>query len=95
MISFSTASYTQPINNKLFGDLFLTEIIFDFSKRNIDKKYSASSALNIMNNFRQHRKMINNYNLQYFKNIIIKLLSSDFICKTDKYKLEKSFNNFY
>ena len=95
LISFSTASYTQPINNKLFGDLFLTEIIFDFSKRNIDKKYSASSALNIMNNFRQYRKTINNYNLQYFKNIIIKLLSSDFICKTDKYKLEKSFHNFY
>ena len=37
-----SASYTQNINNKLFGELFFLDVMFDFSKNTSDKNYVVS-----------------------------------------------------
>jgi glycosyltransferase involved in cell wall biosynthesis len=54
-----TASSTQPINNNFFGLLFWLEIIFDFSKNNENKNYSAQAALYITKIYFKYKSIIN------------------------------------
>ena len=94
LISSSTASITQPINNKFFGELFLIDIIFDFSKNTEDKKYSAFAALYTMKIYYKYKSTINKSNLTYFNSIVLKIINSKHICIDIKYKLSLSFGNF-
>ena len=94
LISSLTASSWQPINNKFFGELFLLDIIFDFSKNNEDKIYSVYAALYIMNNYYKDKSIINKSNLSYLNSIIFKIESSKYINKDNKSILMKEFQKF-
>ena len=75
--SFSTSSYTQPINNKLFGALFLLNIIFDFSKRK-NKYLTIQYALRIKKNYKLNQFKFCK-NLLFLKFILKKILKCKFI----------------
>ena len=84
LLSPTTASNTQPINNIFFGLLFWLEIIFDFSKNNDDKNYSVSAALYIIKEYLKNKSIISKENLLYLNNIIIKIMKSKYISKKNK-----------
>ena len=94
LISKSTASYTQPINNHFFGELFFTEIIFDFSNNNHNKIFALFSAMFILKKFYQKRSLIKRNNIQYLNNIISKILNSKHISIYNKNNLISSFHKF-
>jgi len=94
LIRPSQASNTQPINNKFFGELFLLEIIYDFSRKSEEKNYSILAALYIIRHYNKYKSIINNYNLLYLKKIIMKIFKSQFLNEKDKYKLITSFYKF-
>ena len=94
LISPLTASYTQPINNHFFGDLFLTEIIFDFSNNNHNKIFSLFSTLNTLKNFYKKRAIIKQNNLDYLNSIVMKILNSEYIDTKNKHKLSAYFHKF-
>ena len=94
MSSSFSASSTQPINNNFFGLLFLLDIIFDFSKNNENKNYSAQAALYITKFYFKYKSIINKTNLSCLKNIIFKIIKSKHINKKYKCILHKSLNHF-
>ena len=93
--SLKTASFIQPINNKFYGELFLAEIIFDFTEKNKDKNYSVYMVLNSIKSYIKFKSIINKHNLKYFSEIIFKLIKSRYISKLNKFQLINSFHNFY
>jgi len=95
LISSSTASSMQPINNKFFGSAFLLDIIYDFSKNNENKKFSVSAALDIMKYYYKYKTLINKKNLSYLKSIIIKISKSKYITFNQKNCVIKEFQKFY
>ena len=94
LLSTSTASSVQPINNKFFGALFLIDIIFDFSKNNEDKNYSVFAALYLMKHYFKDKFIINKNNFSYLKSIIFKIQKSEYIKEKNKQILIKQFHNF-
>ena len=94
LISSLTASSWQPINNKFFGELFLLDIIFEYSKNSEDKIYSVYAALYIMNSYYKDKSIINKSNLSFLNSIILKIESSIYISKNNKNILRKEFQKF-
>jgi len=95
LISTSTASSLQPINNKFFGILFLLDIIYDFSKNNEEKIYSVYAALYIMKYYYKDKHYINKNNLSYLKTIIYKIKKSKYISDKNKNIVLKEFQKFF
>ena len=94
LISPLSATSLQPINNKLFGLLFLLDIIFDYSSNNEVRKYSVFAALYIMKYYHKDKPIINMNNLVYLKNIIFKIKKSKYIDENYKNILLKKLENF-
>ena len=91
LVSPTTASLTQPINNNIFGLLFFLEIIFDFSRNNENKNYSVSAALYIIKEYFKNKININKENLLYLNKIVNKIMKSKYINIKNKKFLEKKF----
>ena len=87
--SFSTSTFTQPINNILFGEIFLLEIIFDFSK-NTFKNFAASHALYINRRYKLNMT-IKDKNILYLKNVLTKLLNCKYISEIYKKKINENY----
>ena len=85
-----SASYTQNINNKLYGELFFLDVMFDFSHNNSDKNYAVSYALRI-NNYYKLNNFINSTIDNYLKIILSKIIKSKYITNKNRNKLELSF----
>ena len=79
LTSSSTASFTQPINNNFFGEIFLANICFDFSANNEDKIFSAYILLATLKYYYNLKSTINKNNKQYLNNTISKILKSKYI----------------
>ena len=91
----NTASNTQPIELKIFGELFLLDIIFDFSGNNIEEKnLLIDQALYIYKGYKINR-YINNTNSNYLKSIIKKIFNCKYTSKLNKRKIKKLFITFF
>ena len=91
LISEKTSSYTQNSDNKTFAEIFLLEILLDFSKNNFNtKKFVVEKALEIKNYAFFH--INNNKNYQYLKKVLEKLLKCKFISEDNKFKIKQYFN---
>ena len=90
----STASFSLVEDIRLFGEIFLLDIIFDFSKNNIAKNYAVLGAFYVK---RKHKinKFVNSTNLIYFKSVLNKFLIDPLITIYNKYKIKKEFNFFF
>ena len=87
--SNSSASNIQPKKNKLFGELFLLNILFDFSKSN-DKNLIVFFRIKIIKN---SSKLKEYRNLSFLKFILKKILKCKFVKDINKKYLYKYFKN--
>ena len=95
LISPTTASLTQPINNKFFSSVFLLDIIYDFSKNNENKIFSVYASLDIMKYYYKYKSIINKKNLSFLKSVIFKIIKSRYINYKNKNCILKEFQRFY
>ena len=95
LTSPSTASFTQPINNNFFGELFLADILFDFTQECEDKNYSALFLLNSIKNYFNSKSAINKTNMQFLNKTISKILKSKYIQIEKKIELNIYFHAYY
>lgn len=88
LMSSKTACYTQPDENKLFGEIFLLDTLFDFSKNDFQtKKYVVIKAIEISKiNFFQ-KAIINTKNRKYLNYVIKKIIECKYISNIDKKKV--------
>ena len=91
--SFSTSTFTQSIHNIIFGEIFLLETIFDFSKNNTDKNYAAHHALYINRRYNL-KKLVKGKNILYLKNILTKIMNCAFISNYLKKRIKQYYIGF-
>lgn len=82
----------MSLNKKIFCDIFFLDVIFKFSKKNINKNFASEY---LIKNKRFLNILINKQNQIYLKNIIKKLINSKFITKNNKKKILKKYKRFY
>ena len=94
LVSRITASFTQSYNNKIFGEIYLLNIIFDFSKNNSNKNLAADYALFIKRHYNYNKSQMdkNHYYLNY---TLQKIINCKFISKQNKVNIQKSFKKFF
>jgi len=91
-LSGSTATFVQPNSVRLFGDLYVLDVLYDFSK-NEDKNYAVTLAYNIKRGYRVYQ-FHNDTNLIYFRSIIQKLNNSPYITNENKKRINRDFSFF-
>lgn len=85
LMSKNTACYTQSNANKLFGEIFFLDTLFDFSKNDFkNKKYAVLKALEIKNEDIFKEGFNNTRNQNFFKYVLKKITNSKYITKEDK-----------
>ena len=90
-----TASNTQSIDYKIFGDIYFLDIIFDFSKNNTeDKNLIVGQAIYIYKKYR-FTEYNNSCNSKYFRYVLKKLINCKYLNKLNKRKLKKIFSSFF
>lgn len=90
-----TASNTQSIDSKIFGDIYFLDIIFDFSKNNTeDKNLIVGQAIYIYKKYR-FTKYNNSCNSKYFRYVLNKLINCKYLNKLNQRKLKKIFSSFF
>ena len=87
------ASQAQSDENKLFGEIFLADILYDFSKNNTDKNLAAYHALYFGRKYNLQRNA-NEKVLPYLKNVLIKILNSKYVTEENKNQLKLKFEGF-
>ena len=92
LVNNSTASFSMNNDIKLFGEIFLVDVLYDFSKNNSDKNYALMTAYNIKNKF--ENLFANDTNIIYFKSILNKFLKSQYLSFEVKNKIIIDFKNF-
>ena len=93
LMSEKTASFTQSNNSKIFGEIFLMDTIFDFSNNDYEsKKLVIGKALEI----RQYDffNLQDNYNYNYMKYVLKKILNSEYISLKDKDIILNNYKNY-
>ena len=85
-----TATYTQPKNNKLLGEIFLLDVLFDFTKNNSDKNVAVSHAVNIK--YKYNFTEINNTTRLYFRSVLEKIMNCSLITKMKKSQIKYLYN---
>ena len=91
LVSENTSSFTQSSDSKTFGEIYLLDILFDFSRNNFEtKKYVVDKALEIKNY--EFFKIKNEKNKNYLKTVLEKMMKCKYISNEDKYKLKQYFN---
>ena len=70
-IGRNTASYTQPINSKIFGEIFFLDIMYDFSRNNThDKNLIIEQALYIYKRYEYYNITNDKTNFYYLKLVL-------------------------
>jgi hypothetical protein len=86
----NSAEHSMPNSHKLFGEIFLLDVIFDFTNNDFkSKKFAFYQAMTIRNS--TYFKSLNKINIIFLKKTLKKLLSSPFIKKKDKTQLRINF----
>ena len=92
----NTASSTQSINSRIFGDIFFLNIMLDFSSNNKKEKNLIVGQLFYIYKRYNYFKFNNDTNSYILKNVISKIMTRDkFLSKLNKRKIKKSFKSFF
>jgi len=89
----TTASFTQSIKKKIFGEIFLLDIIFDFLQNNVYKNSVVYYSF-VVQNYYNLTKFSNTTNDIYLKYVIKKIINSKFITDKNKKEVKKRFIEF-
>ncbi len=88
----NTASSTQSINSRIFGDIFFLNIMLDFSSNNTKEKNLIVGQLFYIYKRYNYFKFNNDTNSYLLKNVISKIITRDkFLSKLNKRKIKKNF----
>jgi glycosyltransferase involved in cell wall biosynthesis len=91
----STATYTQSIESKIFGDIFFLDIIFDYTKNNIkEKNLIVGQAIYIYKRYGFH-KFTNDANSIYLRFVLNKIFNCKYLNKLNRRKITKIFSEFF
>ena len=92
----NTASSTQSINSRIFGDIFFLNILLDFSSNNKKEKNFIVGQLFYIYKRYNYFKFNNDTNSYLLKNVISKIITRDkFLSKLNKRKIKKIFKSFF
>ena len=92
----NTASSTQSINSRIFGDIFFLNIMLDFSSNNTKEKNLIVGQLFYIYKRYNYFKFNNDTNSYILKNVISKIMTRDkFLSKLNKRKIKKIFKSFF
>ena len=94
LISNKSASFKLSKDHILFCKIYLLDILFIFTKNDINEKKIVTYYLFFI--FDKHflsKIPLNNENRMYFKVVLKKILESEFILSNDKDKIKKMFMN--
>lgn len=90
---FNVSSNIKLIN-KLLGEIFLLEVIFDFSKNNFYKNYAVYHALFIKNRYNV-KKLLIKKKLLYLRSIINKIIKCKYITDKNKNIIKEKYKDIY
>ena len=89
----NSASESMPNSNKLFGEIFFLDIIYDFTENNFkSKKFAVYKAFNIRDGI--YFKSLNKDSIFYLKIVLKKMLSCKYISQQDKINIKIKFKAF-
>ena len=92
----NTASSTQSINSRIFGDIFFLNIMLDFSSNNKKEKNLIVGQLFYIYKRYNYFKFNNDTNSYLLKNVISKIITRDkLLSKLNKRKIKKIFKSFF
>ena len=95
-MGINTASFTQPTNSKLFGEIFFLDILFDFSRNNTyDKNLIIGQAIYIYKRYQFYNFINDTNNFSYLKGVLNKLINCKYLSKLNNRKIRKLFTYFY
>ena len=86
----STATKTQPKDNKLLGEIFLLDVLFEFSKNNSNKNIAASHIVNVKSKY-DLKHIKNNSTRLYLKSILEKMLNCSLFTKFKRYQIKQIY----
>jgi len=89
----STATKTQPKDNKLLGEIFLLDVLFEFSKNNSNKNIAGSHLVNIKSKYDLNH-INNNFTRYYLKSILEKMNNCSLISKFKHYQIKQIYKKF-
>ena len=92
LMSKITACYTQSNENKFFGEIFLLDVLFDYSRNDFkNKEYIVMKIKELTINDKFELGIKSNYNRKY----LIKVLNKIFSCKYIKKEEKKNIKEIY
>ena len=92
----NTASSTQSINSRIFGDIFFLNIMLDFSSNNTKEKNLIVGQLFYIYKRYNYFKFNNDTNSYILKNVISKIMTRDkYLSKLNKRKKKKFLSHFF
>ena len=96
LMSSKTACYTQPDENKLFGEIFFLDTLFDFSKNDFQtKKYVVIKAIEISKIHFFQKAIINTKNRKFLNYVIKKIIECKYISNIDKKKIMEIYTKIF
>jgi len=92
--SNSTASFSQSIDIRIFGEIFFLDIIYDFSSNNPDNKNLIVGQAVYIHNRYNINNFNNNQNSFYLKSVLNKIIKCKYLSKLNLRKIKKLFSSF-
>ena len=91
-LSKTTASNTRHIDQKLFGEIYFLDLMYDFTGNNyIGIKYVVDKAKEMR--YDSYYNLDNKYNVLYYKAVITKIINCEYISDKDKTKIKSLYYN--
>ena len=87
----STATKTQPKDNKVLGEVFLLDTLFEFSKNNSNKNIAVSHLVNIQYRFDLYHIKKNSTKF-YLLSILEKIMNCSHIAKNKRSQVKHIYN---
>ena len=90
-ISQETATYQIPDDKKIYDEIFLIDILFDFTENNKKGKKFVVARAEGLKSERCNFLAKNERNVKFLKAILNKILNCEYISEDDKNKIAKEF----
>ena len=87
----STATKTQPKDNKVLGEIFLLDTLFEFSKNNSNKNIAVSHLVNIIYRFDLYH-IKQNSTKYYLLSILDKMMNCSHIAKYKRRQVKNIYS---
>ena len=91
----NTASNTQSINTKIYGEIFFLDILFDFCKNNTRVKNHIIDQVFYIYKRYKFNSFNNDTNCIYLKSVLYKIINCTYITKLNIRKIKKLFISFF